>query len=193
MFYCSNTLPGQDNSLDLEIEEFDVRRAIPLLFTPTGSVLTPFTTPFGSPSKPATKKFLSDFVKDIFDSKDKFRTHGLDVVKVGWYDASRSLTSCLGPNITDMTLKMKYTDELLPVVRFDNFNDIVYTLPAGKISVVVGNEEYGSDLRTITLSNYLRNFGSLVPSIKESASRPTTKRTQRNMRVRTHGIQLPDH
>jgi hypothetical protein len=88
---------------------------------------------------------------------------------------------------------MKDTHEILPVVRFDNFNDIVYTLPAGKIAVVVGNEECGAELRTITLSNYLRKIGEIVPSIKNSdlSLFDKTMDNDRGVVVRVQAVPLP--
>jgi hypothetical protein len=201
MFHYSNTLPNQDNSLGLEIGEFDMQS----LLTPPTSMFTPYTTPdgspFGSPSNQdqkfnglrETQKSRSDVVRAILRRKEAFRAHGLGVAMVQWCDVDRAFGGCWGSNITDMTLMMKDTNELLPVVRFDNFNDIVYTLPAGKIAVVVGNEECGADLRTITLSNYLKNFGSLVPSIENDdlSVFDKTMDTDRGVVVRVQAVPLP--
>jgi hypothetical protein len=96
---------------------------------------------------------------------------GLDVVNVTWEDTGRAEGSSLGPNISDLTLQVRYLDgsgfhtELMPVIRFPNFTDRTGDVPADKFFVKVGNE-HGRSLSSVPLTEVLRNLHrfTTVPS-----------------------------
>lgn len=100
---------------------------------------------------------------------------GLSMVNVMWEDVGRSEGSSLGPNISDLTLQVRYkragnqgeTTALMPVIRFPNFTDRTGDVPADKFFLRMGNHRDKSRLSTIALTDVLRN-------IKKFASRPST-------------------
>ena len=94
------------------------------------------------------------------------RSHGLQVLSLTWEDTGRYKGSCVGPNISDMTLQVQVRNphsqqqELvcLPVIRFPNFSDKTADLRLDHFYVLVGNEKKGRNLRKVTLLEYLGNF-----------------------------------
>jgi hypothetical protein len=101
---------------------------------------------------------------------------GLNVMNVTWEDTGRSVGSSLGPNISDLTLQVRYRDTsghnqsaLMPVIRFPNFTDRTGDVPADRFFVRVGNDRAGkSPLRTVALTEVLKDiksFASMPDSI----------------------------
>lgn len=101
---------------------------------------------------------------------------GLDVMNVTWEDTGRAQGSSLGPNISDLTLQVRYRDTgghvqsaLMPVIRFPNFSDRTGDVPADRFFVRVNNERSAkSPLRTVALSEVLKDvksFASMPDSI----------------------------
>lgn len=87
--------------------------------------------------------------------------YGLDVLNVTWEDTGRYKGSCVGPNISDMTLQVQTEDSkgqyqltCLPVIRFPNFSDKTADIDPDKFFLLVGNER-GQTLRKITLTQFL--------------------------------------
>ncbi|MEM9696337.1 MAG: hypothetical protein AAGA56_27580 [Myxococcota bacterium] len=108
------------------------------------------------------------------------KRRGLDLVKVMWEDTGRFHGSAVGPNITDLTLQVRYrrpgaardSTALMPVIRFPNFTDKTGDVPADRFFVRVGNER-GAPLRTVALTDVLRDirkFASHPESILGSAN-----------------------
>lgn len=98
---------------------------------------------------------------------------GLSLVNVMWEDTGRFQGSSVGPNITDLTLQVRYrqpgneneTTALMPVIRFPNFTDRTGDIPANKFFLRVGNQRDKDHLTTVPLTDVLRN-------IKRFASQP---------------------
>jgi hypothetical protein len=98
---------------------------------------------------------------------------GLSLVNVMWEDTGRFEGSSVGPNITDLTLQVRYrqpgnegeTTALMPVIRFPNFTDRTGDIPANKFFLRVGNQRDKDHLTTVPLTDVLRN-------IKRFASQP---------------------
>lgn len=98
------------------------------------------------------------------------RKRGLDVVNVAWEDTGRAEGSALGPNISDLTLQVRYrrsdsdaeTAALMPVLRFPNFTDRTGDVPANKFFVRVGNHRDKSNLKTVRLTDVLKNIRGYV-------------------------------
>jgi hypothetical protein len=97
---------------------------------------------------------------------------GLDLVNVMWEDTGRAEGSSLGPNISDLTLQVRYrgsgapeTTALMPVIRFPNFTDRTGDVPADKFFVRVGNHKNKKKLDTVPLTDVLRD-------LKKFASKP---------------------
>lgn len=86
--------------------------------------------------------------------------HGLSLVNVTWEDTGRSKGSVWGPNISDMTIGVRDSAGMLhpmPVLRFDNFNDVTADLRADQFWMLAGNER-GSDLEAVRLDQVLKNI-----------------------------------
>ncbi len=97
---------------------------------------------------------ISNITHD-FKLKSLLNSYGLDAHTVCWEDTSRTKNSCVGPNISDMTLRAEGTD--MPVIRRPNFADITVDHPIDKFNVTVGNES-DDELKRISLTEYLENI-----------------------------------
>lgn len=100
------------------------------------------------------------------------KRRGYDAKCITWDDCTRGVVStgfafspleglsAGGPCITD---SRTVDDEKKPIwmVRSENFNERIGFIKASEVAVVVGNEEGGATktLRSVLLSDYLRNFG----------------------------------
>jgi hypothetical protein len=94
---------------------------------------------------------------------------GLSVLNVMWEDTGRAEGSSLGPNISDLTLQVRRRDEhggfvqsLMPVIRFPNFADRTGDIAADKFFVRVGNEKADGTLRSVPLTDVLRDLKSFA-------------------------------
>ncbi|HEX9622205.1 MAG TPA: hypothetical protein VF989_18795 [Polyangiaceae bacterium] len=113
---------------------------------------------------------------------DAARRRGLDVVNVAWEDTGRYQGSSLGPNISDVTLQVRFQDErigaeqaaLMPVVRFPNFTDRSADIAAEKLMVRVGNEKDPKKLHSVRITDVLSN-------LRGFASRPWNIRGSGNL------------
>ena len=86
--------------------------------------------------------------------------HGLSLVNVTWEDTGRSEGSSWGPNISDMTIGVRDSRgdlHPMPVLRFDNFNDVTADIQSDRFWLLAGNER-GSDLEAIRLDQMLQNL-----------------------------------
>jgi len=105
---------------------------------------------------------------------------GLDVMNVMWEDTGRFEGSSVGPNISDLTLQVRYKDgrdfqtELMPVIRFPNFSDRTGDIPADRFLVRVGNHKAGGgSIESVPLVDVLKNlraFSSMPNSIGGSGN-----------------------
>lgn len=105
---------------------------------------------------------------------------GLALQNVNWEDTGRAMGSALGPNISDLTLQVRRRDAsgrfvsaLMPVIRFPNFTDRTGDIPADDFFVRIGNEHARGDLRTVPLTDVLRDvkaFASVPSSILGSGN-----------------------
>lgn len=86
---------------------------------------------------------------------------GYSCKPVSWEDCSRGTIggklSCWGSNISDVRIWNKDGSKIY-VLRSDNFNEKLCVVDPDKIAVVVGNEKNASELRSITLKDYLNNL-----------------------------------
>ena len=109
------------------------------------------------------------------------KRRGLNVVNVMWEDTGRAKGSSLGPNISDLTLQVRYRQPgadrersaLMPVLRFPNFSDRTGDVPANKFFIRVGNHRNKKQLKTVPLTDVLKNlrkFAAKPWSIKGSGN-----------------------
>ncbi|MBX3130271.1 MAG: hypothetical protein KF718_26370 [Polyangiaceae bacterium] len=114
--------------------------------------------------------------------RDGAQRRGLDVVNVMWEDTGRSQGSSLGPNISDLTLQVRYrpsgeereTTALMPVIRFPNFSDRTGDVPASKFLIRAGNHRNKKSLETVPLTDVLKN-------IRKYAAKPWTIKGSGNL------------
>ncbi len=109
------------------------------------------------------------------------KRRGLNVLNVMWEDTGRAKGSSLGPNISDLTLQVRYRKPgadgertaLMPVLRFPNFSDRTGDVPANKFLIRVGNHRNKKQLKTVPLTDVLKNlrkFAAKPWSIKGSGN-----------------------
>jgi hypothetical protein len=87
------------------------------------------------------------------------KKHGLEVLDLTWEDAGRYKGSCVGPNISDMTIQVAHADNVtcMPVIRYPNFSDKTADISIDDIQLRVGNERDRA-LRNVSLRDYLRDL-----------------------------------
>jgi len=131
---------------------------------------------------PAYRRVLQDTVSMVRDG-DAQRlagARGLNIVNVTWEDTGRYKGSSVGPNISDMTIQVRYQDPatqrdelfLMPVIRSPNFSDVTADVPLDRFYLLVGNER-GEDLRRVSLEEVLADLPSFLhdPSSWKSETR----------------------
>ena len=125
-----------------------------------------------------SKDSFEDVCKRISDSAGKSENRKaatdakLSLQKVSWEDNGRSKNSCWGPCISDMTLGVESLS--MPLLRgSSNFEDVTWDVEMDKINLVVGNES-GSELKKVTLTEYLRNFRSYLHDPSQCAGDATS-------------------
>lgn len=74
-------------------------------------------------------------------------------MNIAWEDTGRDAFSCVGPNISDMTLEVNNT--YLPVIRHDNFYDFTFDFDSDSLFLNVGNERGEKTLCQVSLTQYL--------------------------------------
>jgi hypothetical protein len=99
---------------------------------------------------------------------------GLSLVNVMWEDTGRDIGSSVGPNISDVTLQVRYrqpgaqgeSSALMPVIRFPNFSDRTGDIASDKFLLRMGNHRRDkTSLKSVQLTDVLRD-------IRRFASRP---------------------
>lgn len=107
-----------------------------------------------------------EVVTNLKKSAKALEQHNLQIVSVGWDDASRAFNSSIGSNISDWTFKLK-DGTILPFIRSPNFTDKTLTISAKDISLIVGNERPNGNLKAITFQNYLEHYGKYTPGVPD--------------------------
>ena len=93
------------------------------------------------------------------------RKHGLQIMNVTWEDTGRYKNSCVGPNISDMTIQVQVSNPknqshrlfCMPVIRFPNFSDKTCDVKTDKFYLLTGNEK-GKNLGKVNLKRFLKNI-----------------------------------
>lgn len=99
---------------------------------------------------------------DMTHMRSALNPIGLHPNTISWEDTDRAVGSCVGDNITDITLGAKNPEtgtvhNMLFVKRSTNFEDLTYHLPLSQFAVSVGNEK-GQELQKVSLVDYLSNI-----------------------------------
>lgn len=93
--------------------------------------------------------------------------YSLNILNITWEDTARSKQSCLGPNISDMTLRLVENSVLLPVIRKPNFSDETTDVPLDLFMIPVGNESGLKTSEKISLKEYLTHPNTFIKSDNE--------------------------
>lgn len=102
---------------------------------------------------------VASIVRD-HSTQDLLNAYGLRAHSVTWEDTARTVGSCWGANISDMTLVVKDGSKLMPVIRKPNFSDVTDDLPIATFSVCTGNESADAKSQIVPLLDYLKNVGT---------------------------------
>ena len=129
------------------------------------------------------------------DATQMAARHGLSLVNVTWEDTGRSKGSSWGPNISDMTIGVRDSSGALhpmPVLRFDNFNDVTADIQSDRFWLLAGNER-GSDLEAIRLDQMLQNLRGFLhtPSSWEGRQRSLWADRDEHVLVSAQACLLP--
>lgn len=106
------------------------------------------------------------------ETQAQVQQRGLDLINLTWEDTGRYQNSSVGPNISDLTLQVRYTEQgekkaaLLPVIRFPNFSDRTGDVRADKFFLRVGNQSSHGRLETVPLRDVLKNVRSYLSDPK---------------------------
>ncbi len=131
--------------------------------TSTPPVITSWIPPRHNTIWPST---VADIVVGMIQDRtiqDLLHANGLVMQMVSWEDTARFKNSCIGPNISDMTLVADNRN--MPVIRRPNYSDITCDRNISNFYVTVGNENkspfsMADTYRRIPLSDYLNNLGT---------------------------------
>lgn len=91
------------------------------------------------------------------------QSYGLALSKVAWEDTARTKNSCLGPNISDMTLVTypgknlrpqggRLPCNLMPVIRKPNFADVTYDVPIESFKLL------SDEGKVVSLKTFLESY-----------------------------------
>ncbi|HTV23599.1 MAG TPA: hypothetical protein VMG12_33145 [Polyangiaceae bacterium] len=106
------------------------------------------------------------------ETQQEVQRRGLDLINLTWEDTGRYQGSSVGPNISDLTLQVRYTEQgekkaaLLPVIRFPNFSDRTGDVRSDKFFLRVGNQANGGALQTVALRDVLKNVRAYLSDPK---------------------------
>jgi hypothetical protein len=85
-------------------------------------------------------------------------SYGYKLQTISWEDTARTKNSCWGPNISDMTLKLK-SGERMPMIRKPNFVDITYDVDISKFKLPLHNIGVKN---IVSLKEYLKDINKYV-------------------------------
>lgn len=130
------------------------------------------------------------------DARALAKKHGLDIVDLTWEDTGRFKGSCVGPNISDMTIQVANASRsrvtCMPVIRYPNFSDKTADVSLDAIKLRVGNEK-GAPLRTVSLRAYLQDLRAhlSVPSSWKGSERSLLAAREKEVLVSAQACFLP--
>jgi len=158
--------------------------------SPVDGVENPFVRePESDPEYWEAIQRTADMVWDG-EAQELAAAYGLNIVNVTWEDTGRYYGSCVGPNISDVTIQVQYMDPkseaytltLMPVIRYPNFSDHTADISPDDFYLLVGNEK-GEDLQRITLTEYLRDFRRYLSAPDSWAGKETSLLAERDTHV----------
>lgn len=124
---------------------------------------------------------------NIYEMVQKY---GLNILNVTWEDTGRYKGSCVGPNISDMTIQVQqfnpqtrsYEWTYMPVIRYDNFSDKTADISPEEFYLLVGNEK-GKDLKAVTLKDFLKDITKYLNNPDGWKSQNTSLLAERDTHV----------
>lgn len=116
--------------------------------------------------------------------------YGLNILNLTWEDTGRYKNSCVGPNISDMTIQIQQMDPetkryfltCMPVIRYPNFSDKTADISPEKFYLLVGNEK-GKKLKKITLKKFLENIPKYLSDPKSWKAKNPSMLSNRDTHV----------
>lgn len=102
-------------------------------------------------------------------NNDLAHAHGLKINSITYEDLGRDKNSCVGPNISDMTLTVD--DRRMPIIRKPNFSDVTCDLEIADFNVTVGNETKDGELRRIPLTEYIEKLHDFNPDTSDESQK----------------------
>ena len=90
---------------------------------------------------------------------DLFNSSGYNIQKISWEDCARDKNSCIGPNISDMTLITK-DGKLMPMIRKPNFSDVSHDINIDKFNLPTNKKGI------VGLKDFLENIGEYANNDK---------------------------
>ena len=126
------------------------------------SRLFPTSTPVtASSNDPRYRRAISETASMVHNAaaRSLAKKHGLDIVDLTWEDTGRYKGSCVGPNISDMTIQVQHEGKVtcMPVIRHPNFSDKTADVSIDDVFIRVGNET-GAPMARVSLRYYLREL-----------------------------------
>ena len=122
------------------------------------------------------------------DARSLANKHSLQILDLTWEDTGRFKGSCVGPNISDMTIQVSQRDgdaqriTCMPVIRFPNFSDKTADIAMDEVFLRVGNER-GRPLRRVSLRDYLRDLRAHLNKPSSWGGRETSLLAPREQEV----------
>jgi hypothetical protein len=112
------------------------------------------------------------------------KKHGLDIVDLTWEDTGRYKGSCVGPNISDMTIQVQHEGKVtcMPVIRHPNFSDKTADVSVDDVFIRVGNET-GGPMARVSLRYYLRDLRKFLSKPSSWAGSETSLLAPREKEV----------
>lgn len=112
------------------------------------------------------------------------KKHGLEILDLTWEDTGRYKGSCVGPNISDMTIQVQHEGKVtcMPVIRHPNFSDKTADISIDDLFIRVGNET-GGPMSRVSLRYYLRELRKFLTKPSSWAGSETSLLAPREQEV----------
>ena len=145
---------------------------------------------FTTPSNPKSDKQYTKVIAETAsmthasDARKLAKKHDLEILDLTWEDTGRYKGSCVGPNISDMTIQVAYEGRVtcMPVIRYPNFSDKTADVSIDDVMLRVGNEK-GAALKSISLREYLRDLRKYLSKPSSWAGKETSLLAPREKEV----------
>jgi hypothetical protein len=129
-------------------------------YTPYSQTLIPSTNT--SISQTLINNYKNSLNFTLPENSQLLESYGYKIQNVSWEDTARNKNSCWGPNISDMTLRLK-DGTRMPMIRKPNFMDVTYDVDISKFKLPLHNT--GIE-KIVSLKEYLKDINKYVGNSK---------------------------